>query len=141
MTPHMSELRRSKKMRLGAIVILILIAAALAFFFKQVRLLMIGVIVMLLVAFGFEANNTDFDLGKMVKTGSVAASRVLRDDNGNIKLDAMCDQPEYNCDDFATQPEAQEVFDHCKYNANRDPHKLDGDKDGEACESLPQSKK
>jgi hypothetical protein len=73
----------------------------------------------------------------MIKTGSVSESRVLRDEKGNIKLDAMCDQPTYNCDDFATQQEAQEVYNHCKYGSNNDPHRLDGDKDGIACESLP----
>jgi endonuclease YncB( thermonuclease family) len=40
----------------------------------------------------------------------------------------------YNCTDFTTQAEAQAVFDHC---GPGDIHRLDSDKDGIACESLP----
>jgi len=40
---------------------------------------------------------------------------------------------EYNCGDFDTQQEAQAVLDR----TSGDPHGLDGDGDGEACESLP----
>ncbi|WP_259130188.1 thermonuclease family protein [Salinibacter ruber] len=41
-----------------------------------------------------------------------------------------------DCSDFDTQPEAQRF-----YEANKpgDPHSLDGDGDGEACESLPEN--
>lgn len=39
----------------------------------------------------------------------------------------------YNCSDFSTQAQAQAVL-----NRNRgDPHRLDGDGDGRACEHLP----
>lgn len=136
---HMSNWRRSKKVRLTIIVVLIVIAAALAYFFEKVRLLMLAVVIMLMVALGLEVKNTDYDLGKMIETGSLTESRVLRDEQGNIKLDAMCDQPEYNCADFTTQTEAQDVFEHCRYGRNNDPHGLDGDDDGEACESLPKN--
>jgi hypothetical protein len=134
---NLSQLRRSKKFRLGIIVALLIIAAIMAYLFEKTRWIMIAVIVMLLAALGMEAKNTDFDLGKMIKTGSVTESRVKRDEKGNIALDAMCQEPTYNCDDFTTQKEAQDVFDHCKYSDDNDPHRLDGDKDGVACESLP----
>lgn len=48
----------------------------------------------------------------------------------------VCSSNKYNCTDFKTQAEAQEVFDQCG-GADNDIHKLDNNKDGEACESLP----
>jgi len=44
-----------------------------------------------------------------------------------------CESDTYNCGDFSTQAEAQEVFEYC----GDDIHRLDGDGDGVACESLP----
>lgn len=40
-----------------------------------------------------------------------------------------------DCSDFATHRQAQRFFK--KHHPNRDPHGLDGDNDGLACESLP----
>lgn len=131
------QLRRSKKARLILIGLLILIAAVLAYFFEKVRWLMVGVIVTLLVALGFEMKDTDIDLGKLMETGSITESRVQRDEKGNLVIGAMCTEGVYNCDDFRTQSEAQNVFDTCKFGKDNDPHKLDGDGDGVACESLP----
>lgn len=43
---------------------------------------------------------------------------------------------DYNCEDFATQCEAQRFFE--KHGGPReDPYRLDGDNDGIACEDLP----
>ncbi len=42
----------------------------------------------------------------------------------------------YNCSDFNTQREAQACFDHCWALGYGDVHRLDGDGDGIACESL-----
>lgn len=43
---------------------------------------------------------------------------------------------DYDCDDFSTQNEAQRFFE--KYGGPaKDPHRLDADHDGSACESLP----
>lgn len=47
-----------------------------------------------------------------------------------------CSTNTYNCTDFTTQSEAQSVFDMCG-GVGSDVHKLDSNKDGEACESLP----
>jgi micrococcal nuclease len=47
-----------------------------------------------------------------------------------------CSSNKYNCTDFKTHAEAQAVFEQCGGAAN-DVHKLDNNKDGEACESLP----
>ena len=43
----------------------------------------------------------------------------------------------YNCSDFKTQRQAQECYDHCKELKGSDIHKLDRDKDGRVCKSLP----
>ncbi|MDO8563787.1 MAG: matrixin family metalloprotease [Nanoarchaeota archaeon] len=46
-----------------------------------------------------------------------------------------CQTHYYDCLDFATQKDAQEVLEFC--GINKDPHKFDIDKDGKACEHLP----
>jgi micrococcal nuclease len=47
-----------------------------------------------------------------------------------------CSSNKYNCTHFKTHAEAQAVFEQCG-GADNDVHKLDNNKDGEACESLP----
>ena len=47
-----------------------------------------------------------------------------------------CLKNTYNCGSFRTQAEAQAAFDTCGGVSN-DVHKLDSDKDGSVCESLP----
>ncbi len=47
-----------------------------------------------------------------------------------------CSANIYNCTDFSTHAEAQSVYEMCGGVSN-DIHRLDQDKDGEACESLP----
>lgn len=49
----------------------------------------------------------------------------------------ICSYDAYNCDDFSTQSEAQACYDYCFEQVGTDVHRLDGDDDGEACESLP----
>ena len=44
-----------------------------------------------------------------------------------------CESDTYNCGDFLTQAEAQEVFEYC---GDDDIHRLDADGNGLACESL-----
>jgi hypothetical protein len=53
--------------------------------------------------------------------------------------DAVCDcsYNRYNCKDFATHAAAQACFDRCWRLRGFDVHRLDGDRDGRACESLP----
>lgn len=48
-----------------------------------------------------------------------------------------CSANLYNCSDFKTQRQAQECYDYCKKVKGYDIHKLDRDKDGRVCESLP----
>jgi len=123
---------------------------------------LLGVIVLLLGALGLELGNTDFDLGSILSGNSVSDSKIERDSSGNLERDAEGDfvtrlmrdklgnvvpegttgakyTDEYNCDDFSTQPEAQAFFAKAGGLSN-DTNRLDGDKDGEACESLPKGK-
>lgn len=46
-----------------------------------------------------------------------------------------CSYNALNCSDFNTQAEAQKCYDYCKSRGNKDVHGLDGDEDGEACET------
>jgi len=48
----------------------------------------------------------------------------------------ICSYNAYNCADFSTHAQAQAVFEYCGGISN-DIHRLDGDYDGLACESLP----
>ena len=107
---------------------------------------LVAIFVVLLGALGLEASQTDFDLGRLWQTGSLEESKVARDESGNVLYDIFGNvttdsavgksADEYNCDDFSTQPEAQTFFEKVGGVGN-DVNRLDGDKDGEACESLP----
>jgi hypothetical protein len=142
------ELRGNKKVRLWVIGGLIVLGA-IAFFFAKTtwaKVVIGGAIGILMLAFGMEAKNTDFDVAKLVKTGSFAASKIERDPaTGNLvpgSVTAFCTASDidYNCDDFKTQPEAQSVYDRCKgLGKNMDVYRLDGDKDGSVCEARPKT--
>ncbi len=58
------------------------------------------------------------------------------DDPPQPSGDYTCSTDTYNCDDFSTHAEAQEVYEACG-GASNDVHQLDRNKDGQACESLP----
>ena len=116
---------------------------------KIVKPLLIVVIAILAAAFGLEASNNDFDLGKLFGGSSLEESKVARDESGNVLFDKLGNvttdktigkkSDEYNCDDFSTQPEAQSFF--LKVGGTKnDVNRLDGNKDGQACESLPKGK-
>ena len=109
--------------------------------------ILVGIIGILLVAFGLESTNNDFDLGKLFGGSSIEESKVLRDESGNVMFfdkngDVTSDSTkgkkasDYNCDDFSKKSEAQSFFIKVGGKGN-DLYRLDGDKDGEACESLP----
>lgn len=126
---------------------------------KIIKPILIGLLAILAGAFGLEVSNNDWDLGKIAKGSSPSDAKILRDAKGNIRRDSngqivtrvMRDKngnvvpdgtagakytDEYNCSDFATQPDAQSFFNKAGGVGN-DTNRLDGDKDGEACESLP----
>ena len=157
--PAVADWRKSKNTRLYIIGGLLVLVAILAFLFEGLRLWMLGIGVVLLIALGLEATETDLDLGTLVETGSIEESqserdaegnlassedggfltRVLRDIEGNEVAEGTAGAKyadEYNCDDFETQPEAQTFFDNAGGLEN-DVNRLDGNKDGVACPALP----
>ena len=101
-----SSLRSSKKVRIALILVLILIAAIIGYLYEKTQWIIVGAITVLLVALGMEVSNTDFDMKKLVETGSFAASKIERDEAGNINLGTVCSVETYNCDDFRSQSEA-----------------------------------
>ncbi|MCB1197099.1 MAG: hypothetical protein R3A45_04145 [Bdellovibrionota bacterium] len=139
-------LPKSKKARLWTMGTLLVIAITLIFFIKNttVKVILGGVIVALLVGLGFEAKDTDYDLGTAIQTGSLKKAKLKRNEEGNlINIVEFCSQDEidYNCSDFKTQVEAMEVYNKCKdAGKNMDVYGLDRDKDGKVCESLPLGK-
>ena len=142
------KLRGSKNFRLGLILVLMVIVAIMFFYWAKFRIWLAIIFVALLAAFGMEASGTDFDIGKLIKTKSFEESKVSRDEKGNILFDKDGNittdgtkgkqADEYNCDDFTSQPQSQAFFDRVGGTGN-DINRLDGDKDGEACESLPKT--
>ena len=151
--------RTSKKARLYILGGLLVLVAVLAFLFEGLRIWMIGVGILLLAALGLEATNTDVDLGTFMETGSVSESQIERDEegnlmtteeggfmtsiwrdmNGNVVAEGTVGakgEDQYNCADFATQAEAQIFFDNAG-GVENDVNRLDGNKDGVACQALP----
>ncbi len=136
-----------------------MLVAVLAFLFEGLRMWMLGIGILLLAAFGLEATNTDVDLGTLIETGSVSESQIERDEEGNLMTDdeggfmtsiwrdmngnevpegteGAKGEDQYNCEDFDTQPEAQVFFDNAG-GVDNDVNRLDGNKDGVACQALP----
>ena len=138
------EARKSKNVRLIVLLIIIIIAAGMWWYGDKTdnaTLKTGGAIVggVAGLGAGLEIADKDFDLQTIWETGSLKESLLERDENGNLKnIGMICDAQDegfydYNCDDFETQNEAQRVYDQCGTDVNR----LDGDKDGIVCESLP----
>ncbi|MEN9413041.1 MAG: hypothetical protein RLZZ342_128 [Candidatus Parcubacteria bacterium] len=142
---RMQNPMNTHKGRLWIIGILIAIAVAAFFFVKSTAAkVVLGVVIAVLAgAFGMEMKQTDYDLGKVIETGSFSAAKIERDEKGDLlpaSVDAFCNATEqdYNCPDFKSQPEAQQVYDRCNtLGKNMDMYGLDGDKDGKVCEALP----
>lgn len=151
--------RHSKKARLYIIGGLLVIVALLAFFFEGLRIWMLGIGIALLIALGLEVGNTDIDLGTMIEERSISDAVIERDAEGNLETNAEGGfmtrvlrnkegdvvaegtagakyTDEYNCDDFSTQPEAQKFFEKMG-GVENDVNRLDGNKDGVACQALP----
>ncbi len=140
----MNNIRSSHKARLWIIGGLIVGCAVLFYFIKgtAAKVVLGAVIAVLLGAFGMEATKTDFDVQKLIQTKSFSQSKVERDSaTGNIiNIDNFCnaEKLDYNCADFKTQAEAMTVYKRCgELGKNMDVFRLDGDHDGNVCESLP----
>ena len=140
------QARGNHKFRLILIGILILIVVGLMFLWEKARIALAVVLVVLLGAFGLEVGQNDWDLGRLWETKSFSESKVSRDESGNVLYDVFGNvttdsasgktADDYNCADFKSQPAAQNFFDKLG-GVGHDLNRLDGDKDGEACESLP----
>lgn len=113
-------------------------------YYKWVKGGLGAIIALLLAALGMEATNNDFDLGALLSGKGLEGSKVIRDADGNINFDgvplavANCEADTYNCTDFLYQAQAQDVMERCG-GAGKDINGLDGDKDGTACEGLPEN--
>lgn len=138
---------------MSIIAILMLVVLLLIIFWKKATGILIVILVLLAIAMGLEGFNYDADLGKLWETKSYSESRVetIKDSDGNsIRLiTGNCNRAEFdlNCDDFATQGEAQAKYNECaniiaENNPNIDTRKLDiygldGNNNGIVCEALP----
>lgn len=145
--------RNSKKSRIIFIVILIIIMAIIAYLFEKVRWFMIGMIVLLLWALGMQVYDYDFDLWKLMETKSFTESRVdsVTDSDWNSYnvITGTCNRNDFdlNCDNFATQEEAQDQYNTCANALQNDNptidirkldiYGLDGNNNGVVCEALP----
>lgn len=131
---------------------------------KKIAKPILGVVIALLLgAFGLTATGNDWNLNSILSGSSVKDSKIQTDQKGNLRQDAagnfitrvMRDKlgnvvptgqtggkytDEYNCSDFATQEEAQAFFDKAG-GIKGDVNRLDGNKDGVACQDLPKTKK
>jgi len=130
----LTKTRYNHKVRLWVIGILMAIVVVLFIFFEKLRVALIIAFIALLGAFGLEATQNDWDLQKLWETKSFEQSEVGRNVTTDKTVGKKAD--DYNCDDFSTQPEAQTFF--LKVGGvGNDVNRLDGNKDGDACESLP----
>ena len=123
---------------------------------KTAKPILMAVIALLLGAFGLTASGNDWDLNKILTGSSMSESkiqtdeegnlvqneageflsRIMRDKEGNVVESGGKYTDEYNCDDFATQEEAQRFFIKAG-GPSKDVNGLDGDNDGVACQALP----
>lgn len=128
------NLRRSTNVRLLVLLSLLIVLAICYFVFEKFRLWILGLIAIVLVAFGLEMSGTDIDLNKMVETGSVKESMITKTESGTWLINECNKKENFNCDNFAYQEEAQTLFEKCG-GVENDVHGLDRDKDGIVCES------
>jgi hypothetical protein len=134
---------QSKKARLWVIGILAVVCILGIIFSKATwaKVLFGGLLALVLGAGYMESKNTDYDVKKLVQTGSFEKAKLKRDENGSlVNIEEFCNSKEidYNCSDFKNQVEAMEVYNKCKsVGKDMDAYGLDRDKDGKVCESLP----
>ncbi len=131
-----AKLRRSKNFRLILILALLIIVGILWFTWEKFRLILAGLFLTLLIALGMEVSGNDWDIGKLIETGSLDESKVQQTENGTWLIGDECDENNLNCGNFKYQEEAQTLFEGCGGMEN-DVHRLDGDGNGVVCEALP----
>lgn len=141
-----TKLRSNRKLRLGIILFLLAVVVVLFIFWEKARIYLAIAGVVLLAGLGLEVFEKDYDLEKLWETKSFQQSEIGRDEQGNLLFDKLGNvttdtavgkqADEYNCDDFSTQPEAQNFFEKVG-GVDNDLNRLDGDNDAMACEALP----
>ncbi len=131
----MQMFRQMSKVRLGILIVLLLLLIVLYFRSERFKWLIIGLIVTVFVGIGFEIVGTDVDLKTWIETGSLSEAQVVKTENGYWIMDKNCEADNFNCENFATQDEAQELFEKCG-GLEYDVHGLDGDNDKIVCEHL-----
>ena len=149
----MNKVRSSKNGRMTIIGVLMVIVILLLIFWKKGTIILTVILILLAIAMGLEGYNGDADLGKLWETGSYSESRVetVKDADGNSVrvITGVCNSGDFdlNCDNFATQGEAQAKYQDCadevaSNNPGIDTSKLDiygldGNNNGIVCEALP----
>jgi len=126
---------------------------------KIAKPILVVILAILAGAFGLTATNNDWNLNSILSGSSVNDAKIQTDQQGNLQQDAagnfitrvMRDKAgnivptgqtggkytdEYNCSDFATQPEAQAFYDKAG-GVKGDVNRLDANKDGVPCQDLP----
>ena len=152
----LQKARNTKSTRLWFLVLLVVIVIALYMMGIIKKGFAIGIGILLLAAIGIQSYDYDLDLATLWSTGSVKESRVQHTKDG-VVLKGDCVKPagkaaEYDldCNNFATQAEAQQKYDYCAAQisennrglsqakvASLDIYGLDRNKNGVVCEALP----
>lgn len=119
----------------------------------KVKPMLIGLLVLLLGAFGYTAKNPDINTQMQESKTTVEKTAEndidpnttpsLQEKLVNIKRDAVgkfspenCAKNIYNCDDFKYVEDAQEFYENCG-GVGKDVNGLDRNKNKRACEGLP----
>ncbi len=84
----------------------------------------------------YHCHNKPIETTREVKTEARTLANIkARESTPSTLKGTICSYDAYNCSNFITHTEAQAVFEYCG-GINNDIHRLDGDNDGIACESL-----
>ncbi len=152
----LQKARNTKSTRIWFLVLLVVVVITLYMMGIIKKGFAIGLGVLLLGAIGIQTLDYDLDLATLWETGSIKESRVQHTKDG-VVLMGDCVKPagksdayDLDCNNFATQAEAQEKYDSCaaqitSNNSGLDKAKvmsldvygLDRNKNGIVCEALP----
>ena len=75
--------RRKGGARLTVIILLLIILAVMFYFWEKARLYIAGLFIMMLVALGLEVSGNDWNLGKLIETGSFEESKIEKTEGGH----------------------------------------------------------
>ncbi len=152
----LQKARNTKSTRLWFLVLLVVIVIALYVMGIIKKGFAIGIGILLLAAIGIQTFDYDLDLATLWETGSIKESRVQHTKDGVVlkgdcvKPAGKADEYDLDCDNFATQAEAQKKYDYCAAQIaennsglnksqimSLDVYGLDRNKNGVVCEALP----